>query len=268
MRRPEIGAKVAQRALNPHSGGSSETGHFRVAFEDLCRHYDGDFEMVMGDAAFATASNADLVAAAGKAYAFQLKENGPTLLAEAMALLTGDKVVEKRGESEREEGQFVARRLRIVDVNTTEHNQVAWPTARRVMSVERLRMDAHDNVVAVLGIRYFITNLRPGRYSETQWLKTLRDRWAVENQTHGTLDIAFQEDDYPWIEEPQGMVNVMILRRIAMIILSVFRAVTLTSEDKRRTPWGRLFTLLRDALITATVALLDRFRPRPTPATQ
>lgn len=53
-----------------------------------------------------------------------------------------------------------------------------------------------------------------------------------------------------------------------MNILGVFRAVTLTSDDKRRTPWGRLFTLLRDALITATVTLLDGFRRRPTPATQ
>ena len=85
----------------------------------------------MGDAAFATASNADLVAVAGKAYTFQLKENGPTLLAEAMALLTGDDVVEKRGESEREEGQFVARRLRIVDVNTTDRNKVGMQKQSR-----------------------------------------------------------------------------------------------------------------------------------------
>ena len=192
----------------PIPAETNETGHFRVAFEGLCHHYDSHFEMVMGDAAFATAANADLVATAGKAYTFQLKENGPTLLAEATALLSGDKVTEKRGEAEREDGRFVARRLRIVDVNTTAQNQVVWPTARRVMSVERLHVDAHNHVVAVLGIRYFITNQRPGRYSETQWLRTLRDRWAVENQTHGTLDIAFQEDDYPWIDEPQGMVNV------------------------------------------------------------
>ena len=115
----------------PIPAETNETGHFRVAFEDLCCHYDADFERVMGDAAFATASNADLVAVAGKAYTFQLKENGPTLLAEAMALLTGDDVVEKRGESEREEGQFVARRLRIVDVNTTDRNKVGMQKQSR-----------------------------------------------------------------------------------------------------------------------------------------
>ena len=253
----------------PIPAKTNETGHFSPAFEDLCRHYGSHFELVMGDAAFATAANAELVHAADKAYAFQLKENAPTLLSEARALLAAMSGIETLlGDGEREDGQFVARRLRITQVNTHDGNKVAWSSARQVMSIERLRVDAQNNVLEILGTRHFITSLRPGRFSKSQWLRTLRDRWAVENQTHGTLDIAFREDDYPWIEEPQGMVNVMILRRIAMNILSVFRTVTLTSDDKRRTPWSRLFTVLRDALITATHALLDRYRRRPNAATQ
>lgn len=222
----------------------------------------------MGDAAFATATNAALVDANDKAYAFQLKENEPTLLADARALLAWPGVDTIQGEAERDPSGFVARRLRITPVNTTDKNKVAWPSARQVMSIERLRVDDKDNVLEVLGTRHFITNLRPKRATKAQWLTILRDRWAVENQTHGTLDIAFQEDDYPWIEEPQGMVNVFLLRRIAMNILGLFRAVTLRSDDKRRTPWGRLFVLLRDALVTATIAILDAFRRRPSPATQ
>lgn len=252
----------------PIPSDTNETGHFPVAFSDLCQYYGRDFELVMGDAAFATATNAALVDANDKAYAFQLKENEPTLLADARALLAWPGVDTIQGEAERDPSGFVARRLRITPVNTTDKNKVAWPSARQVMSIERLRVDDKDNVLEVLGTRHFITNLRPKRATKAQWLTILRDRWAVENQTHGTLDIAFQEDDYPWIEEPQGMVNVFLLRRIAMNILGLFRAVTLRSDDKRRTPWGRLFVLLRDALVTATIAILDAFRRRPSPATQ
>ena len=73
--------------------------------------------------------------------------------------------------------------------------------------------------------------------------------------------------DRPWIDEPQGLVNVALLRRLAYNLLTLLRAVTLRSEENRRVPWRRLLTYLRDALITATVASLDAFRSRP-PATQ
>jgi hypothetical protein len=136
------------------------------------------------------------------------------------------------------------------------------------MAIARIEVDRATGEETVIGERYFATNLRRGRFTNEQWLAVLRDRWEVENQTHATLDVAFEEDDYPWIEQSTGMVNVMILRRIAMNLLACFRACTLTQPAKRATPWARLFTVLRDALVTATADLLDSFRPRPEPATQ
>ena len=105
------------------------------------------------------------------------------------------------------------------------------------MRAFRVVVDDRGDVVEVLGKRYFITNLTQGRFTPKQWLRVLRDRWAVENQNHGTWDVAFGEDDHPWIDEPQGLVNVALLRRLVYNLLTLFRAVTLRSSPRRRASW-------------------------------
>lgn len=135
------------------------------------------------------------------------------------------------------------------------------------MRIERIALGPGNKPVDVIGTRCFITNLRKGRFTPTVWLKLLSDRWAVENQNHGVWDVAFQEDEHPWIDEPNGRIAVGLLRRIAYNILAVYRSATQRSPKSRRIPWRRLFTLARDALITATDEFLASFRPR-TPSTQ
>jgi len=256
----------------PIPAETNETGCFQGAFESLCSHHDALFEVVMGDAAFGTAAHAELVDARNKGYVFQLKENSSVLLADIQARLapTQPGVETYTGDREKTRGKWLVRRLRIAKVNedTDSPHTFAWRSARHVMAIARVEVDIETGQETVIGERYFATNLRRGRFTNAQWLAVLRDRWAVENQTHATLDVAFEEDDYPWIEQSTGMVNVMILRRIAMNMLACFRACTLTQPAKRATPWARLFVVLRDALVTATADLFDSFRQRPKPATQ
>jgi hypothetical protein len=81
----------------------------------------------------------------------------------------------------------------------------------------------------------------------------VRSHWGVENQNHHTLDTAFAEDDRPWIDtDANGMLAVLLLRRIAYTLLALFRSVTLRSDENRATRWKDLLAWVRDALVTAS----------------
>jgi hypothetical protein len=55
------------------------------------------------------------------------------------------------------------------------------------------------------------------------------------------LDVAFKEDDPPWIEQnPRATVVVMVLRRSAYTLLAPWRGVTLRSDEQRNRPWRKL----------------------------
>ena len=103
--------------------------------------------------------------------------------------------------------------------------------------------------------------------SSKQWLRVVRSHWAVENNCHHTWDAVFREDDHPWIEkDPQGMVVVMLLRRIAYNLLALFRSVSQRSEERRQTPWRDLLRWLGQALLAATEDDLSGLRNREVAA--
>jgi hypothetical protein len=111
--------------------------------------------------------------------------------------------------------------------------------------------------------RMFVSSLDPSRLTTAQWMLLVRSHWGVENQNHHTLDTAFAEDDRPWIKaDANGMLAVLLLRRIAYTLLALFRSVTLRSDESRAIPWKALLCWVRDALIAATPDHLLNFRVR------
>ncbi len=88
----------------------------------------------------------------------------------------------------------------------------------------------------------------------------VRRRWGVET-SHQILDIAFAEDDHPWIEaQPRAALVVAILPRISYTLLSLFRSVTQRSQERRTIPWKRLMRDVLFALVTTTRQQLDGLR--------
>ena len=139
-----------------------------------------------------------------------------------------------------------------------------WDHLRTVLQVEseRITPDGNDS----LEQRYYISSLRYGRLSADQWLELVRRHWGVENANHWVFDAILREDDHPWIHEPRGMLAVMVLRRIAINLLALFRCVTQRSEDKRTMPWKDLMWDFYDALVSATDAQAAGLRARNTAA--
>ena len=73
----------------------------------------------------------------------------------------------------------------------------------------------------------------------------------------------FRVDDRPWITaDPQGMVAVLLLRRMAYNILALYRSVTLRSEDNRLMPFKRRLRRVWAVLVAASAADLDGLRKR------
>ena len=95
-----------------------------------------------------------------------------------------------------------------------------------------------------------------------QWLKIVRGHWGVESNHH-TLDTAFAEDDRPWIvADGNGMLAVLVLRRIAYTLLALFRSVSLRSEPKGAMRWADLMRWVWTAIVAATKEHLAAIRPR------
>jgi hypothetical protein len=82
-----------------------------------------------------------------------------------------------------------------------------------------------------------------------------------------TLEELTRTYDRPWIlANPRSMVAVLLLRRLAYNIVTLFRSVTQRSDDRRQTPWKDILRWFYNLLIAATDADLDGLRPRTQPA--
>jgi hypothetical protein len=136
-----------------------------------------------------------------------------------------------------------------------------WPHAKAFLSVEYVKVQ-HGAVIE-RDERMFVSSVDPSELTAAQWLLLVRSHWGVENQNHHTLDTAFAEDDRPWIEaDANGMLAVLLLRRIAYTLLALYRSVALRSDRNRATPWLVLLRSVRDVLVAATAEHLAGLRPR------
>ena len=138
---------------------------------------------------------------------------------------------------------------------------LAWTHLRTVVRVHTTRTDKTTGVVRTEN-RYYISSLAMDHMDAELWQTLIRRRWSVENQNHNTWDRIFQEDDRPWLRRPQGMVVMLLLRRLTYNLLSIYRSVTTRSERKRAQPWKELMRDLYDALIRATHQQLEGLRRR------
>jgi len=241
----------------PIPGSTNEVGHFQAAFGSLVETYGSLFDFVTYDAGGFSRANADAVIAAGKDYLFALKDEHRTMCRLADELLAVESVV-ARTEDVLDNETTVVRSLRLLradpswsygDGKTPE--QSLWPHAKAFLAVEYVKV--HRGAVVERDERMFVSSYDPKRLTPAQWLLLVRSHWGVENNGHHTLDTAFAEDERPWIEaDANGMLAVLLLRRIAYTLLALYRAVTLRSDEGRATRWKALLQSVRDVLVAAT----------------
>lgn len=244
----------------PIPAHTNEMGHFGKAFGQLCRTYGKSlFELASMDAGMCSLENADLVTAKGRHYLFGLKQDQPTLLTEAQRLLAHldepvAETVDVDGGCEVRRGLYLSEQMA---------GFLSWRHLRTVLRVESTKTSLKTGREEERESRYFICSLPMGGLTKEQWLRVVRQHWAVENQCHGTWDVTFEEDDRPWIKnDPQGTLVVMLLRRMAFNLLALFRSVTQRSAEKRRTPWKDIMRWMHTAVVGIEIQELSSLRAR------
>jgi hypothetical protein len=244
----------------PIPADTNEMGHFQAALEILERHYGKLFQLITHDAGASSAANAKAVVDLGKDYLFRLNNEhwgvqqriSETLLprpAEHAEAMTEDVLTNSRS---------VVRRIWL---HAFPNGMPEWKHLQTVIRVQSQIIHANGTAETAED-RYFCSSLQKDRLSPGQWLALVRGHWSVE-VCHHILDTAMEEDDRPWIlAKPKAALVVLIFRRIAYTMLALFRSVTQRSEQRRETPWKRLLTQFRYALVSVTVAHLDGLRLR------
>lgn len=247
--------KVSSRAkvcleVVPMGAGGNEVGFFKQAFEQLLEHHDSAFELITYDAGAYSATNAAVVVDAKKDYLFGLKDNRRLLRQKAESVLGQSTNVEAETVDmlSKRNNVRVVRRLFMAEAPKGYRD---IKSVRTILRVQAQKLDGAGRLLSTED-RYFISSRLHRLLTPAQWLELVRRHWAVE-ACHNVLDVAFEEDERPWItHSAHGMLVVLLLRRLAYNLLALFRTVTHRADEKRRTPWNTLFRWLRNALEQAT----------------
>ena len=249
----------------PIGGGWGEETRYPYLLRDLIEAYGSLdlFRLVVYDAGACSRANARCTREEGLHYLFRVKQGKQPKLFAAADKQMGDLSLEQAQAitEERYRGKRVRR-----SVYTTE-DAVTWPRWTEQRSVIRIRCDTLDDGGQVLTSedRYYVTDLASDTLTPQQWITVTRGHWAVENNCHHTWDVAMEEDDRQWIvSDPQGTLVVMLLRRIAYNIMTLFRGVTLRSNQRKLTPWRMIFRWVHNALLVARTKHTEGLRPRKT----
>jgi len=249
--------------IPPHD---NEQTHYGTALEALCEAYLGLhlFRLVTYDAGGCSTHNARLTRELLLHYLMRVKpKSQPKLTAVIRRLLGARSLAE--ADAVREERVAGHRVRRSIYVAETTQGWPAWTEHRAVVRLLWEELDERGQPVKQEE-RYYVTSLAPSALTGAQWLRVVRGHWAVENNCHHTFDAVLQEDDRPWItRQAQGMLAVLLLRRVAYNVLTLYRSVTLRAENTRLLPWRDLCRRIYNACISATEQQLAALRARKPP---
>ena len=254
----------------PIPAATNEMGNFEAAFKSVLSTYGELFEVVTYDAGALSEQNGRLVVDSGKEYLFRLRGEQRTMYKLAEELLDPNDVVAQTVDV-LDNHTTVTRRLVLLRVHQNwaygdgkGSADSLWEHVRTFVRVESVK--TRDGVVVEREARMYVASLKQEALTPEQWLLLVRRHWGVE-VNHHTLDTAFAEDDHPWIvADGQGLLNVLVLRRIAYTLLALFRSVTQRSDEARAIRWGDLLRWVWATLVAATEEHLEALRPRKSVA--
>lgn len=246
----------------PMGSGGNEMGFFRTAYAQLFKHHAAAFDVITYDAGANCATNAKAVVDSGKDYVFALKDENRFLMKRAMEVL-GNKppstaVTFTEDTLSKRDNVRVFRHLHMAEVPT---GYKAMKSVRTVLRIHTQKVDGTGTLLAEEN-HFYVSSLLHGRLTALQWLELVRRHWGVE-VSHNILDTSFQEDDRPYLtHSAQGMLVMLLLRRLAYNLLTLWKGRTLTSDENRLAPWKTVFAWVQRALEQADEACWAKLRDR------
>lgn len=112
-------------------------------------------------------------------------------------------------------GRVETRRCWVAPLVESYGKHAEWKNLKSFVLVESERTEREKNETKVER-RYFISSLSADDAERV--LGIVRKHWAVENDLHWSLDVAFREDENR-VRERQGQQNMAMMRRLALSLL-------------------------------------------------
>jgi hypothetical protein len=245
----------------PIPAATNEMGVFARALDALLLAYGNLdlFRLVTYDAGACSKANAQLIRDRHLHYLLGLKGSQPELLFWASLWLNERTPQSADAVSIDGDGLYQIRKTLFLAPCLSGTD--GWDHLRTIIRVDSDGFDRHGEPTHETF--YFLSSLPSERLSPQQWLTLIRRHWAVET-THQILDgRAFEEDERPWVSHnPRLTTLIMILRRIGYTLLAIFKHVTQRSDARRDEPWHVLVSRIRDAMLLASVPIVEGLRKR------
>ena len=167
-------------------------------------------------------------------YLIQVKGNQPTLhdiVQETLELGLSEGVEELGGSSaslvERGSGQEVKREVWVMPAPDDLLDLEPWKDVRSLILAQRTVREGQEVTV---GRRLFLSSAPP--HKATRFLQAIRLHWAVENNLHWCLDVAFDED-HDHNRQHNAAQNMVRLRHIALNLLKAEKSAKVGIKGKR-----------------------------------
>ncbi len=220
------GAVVVDQRSIP--GTTSEHGEITKTLEALDRTYGRTdmLQRVTVDAGNMYRKTARKACKLGVEYFGALKESSQGTLYDHAEARLGERSGHEANQAhiETRNGETVVYRIWTMPV---AEGTLGWKGARQLIRIQRVTVDNATEEVSV-GERYFVSSEGPEELEALQAYRVARAHWRCENEGHWTADAISGEDARrtPWTTHPTGIVNVGILRAIAMNILALLRSMS------------------------------------------
>jgi len=250
----------------PIPAKTNEMGFFRDAVKAMLTTYGHWFKLISYDAGACGEENARFVVHNDKHYLLRVNDERRHMMQlqqqlfanKAVLASTEDVLAKKKNIS-------VVRSLSLIEpLQTHDPDSVfCWTHTKTWIKVNSKTIE--NGAITHEEDRYYVSSMPINMLKPEQWLLAVRLHWAVENNNHHTFDTAFKEDDFPMIKNnTKGALALLMLRRIAYSLLTLFRSVTLRSETHRQMPWKDLLLWVYHLLILLNEEHIKDIRCRPT----
>lgn len=194
--------------------------------------------MVTTDALNCQKESAETIIAQGADYVLVLKENYPNLYTDVELYFKkpSAQCCSTDLEVEKGHGRLETRRYWISDQIEWLEQKSEWKKFNAIGMVESTREINGERSVEC---RYYLTFLTKCE----DFLRAVRRHWAVENQLHWILDVAFKED-LSRVRIENAAENFSVVRRMALNLLKQEKTVKIGIESKRlKAGWDQGYLL-------------------------
>ena len=252
------GCKICLDA-SPIRSGDNEQTHYEIALDELLEAYGrlNLFKLISYDAGACSQWNARSTRLAGLHYLMRVNPKSQPKLSKHIMEKTGAPA--RAVTEERVNGHLLRRSVFLSE------DVAVWQKRTELRTMIRVLFERFDPEQGIIETqqRLYASSLSSDALTGKQWITVTRNHWNVENNCHHTFDAVFEEDRHPWIvSDSTGMIAILLLRRIAYNILTLFRSVTQRAKDKRLTPWRHIMRWFYNALISSTAEQLKDMRTR------